>query len=94
MSDFGIQVFAGDGTTVTFDSRTAQAGTLPEVLALATSSAVVRTYPDFSGYTVSTLDSAGYQPGGIVVDYGLGYPRITIPGGSPSIVRHIIVIAS
>lgn len=90
----GVQVLHGDGVTVTFDSRTAQAGTLPEVLALATASVTVRTYPDFSGYTVSTLDASGYQPAGIVVDYALGYPRITIPGGLSSIVRHILVIAS
>lgn len=79
MSDFGLQVFAADGTTVLFDSRTAQVGVIADLVNLVPYEHWERTYPAFAGRTMFVMSAHAYLPSpAAAVDYALGYPRVVI----------------
>jgi hypothetical protein len=87
---YGLQIFDSVGTK-TFDSTTAAGGCVVDMVPLIINSGTgsvyntgtqtgmqYKTYPDFAGRTAYVILISGYANNtSPVVDYDLGYPRVT-----------------
>jgi len=73
---YGLVVYAPDGVTEIFNSRSAQVGCATDIVT-ATSAAQTFTYPLFAGRNAEAIYLAGYGATASV-DTALGYPRVTI----------------
>lgn len=87
---YGLQIF-NSASTKTFDSTTANGGCVVDMVPLIPNSGAVnvyntgpqtgmqyKTYPDFAGKDAYIILMSGYQRNTPpVVDYTLGYPRVT-----------------
>jgi hypothetical protein len=88
---YGLQIYNASGGLV-YDSTTAPAGVVANVLTVAASSAPTYTFPAFAGYTLRLVyTNGGAGLWGYTVDYALGYPRVVFSsaGGSREFLLHL-----
>lgn len=82
---YGIQLFADDGITITWDSTKVGSGVIVGIITVPAYTSPVYTYPDFPGRTLfrvtMALSDYFYAGGSGIpsIDYTLGYPRISFP---------------
>ena len=90
---FGLKVYDASAALI-YDSTVAVGGVVVDVQSFGVGASGTLTYPAFSGYSaiVITRDvGTTGQMNSAVVDYGLGYPRVTVSAVGYS--RTFIVVA-
>lgn len=86
---FGVRVFGPSGAVV-WDSTTAGGGVIAGVEAIPAGTSLVLSYTQFPGRSAKVMSSTVGRDTGVVIDYSLGYPRVTAASRGYS--RNLIIM--
>lgn len=75
-----------------FDSASALAGVIAEVVTGTGGASFTKTYPEFAGRTAYIINPHQTEDTSVAVDYALGHPRCVFPPGLPASVSLFVFI--